>query len=1233
MALPSTYTQLEYIESTGTQYIDTAYIPSGTSKAEVKFRMLSHTNNSETWAFSTWKTDNLRWRAGINDQNVFDTSRGFTYSQSTILNVDTVATGEVSGSTDLSVYLFCQNQNGSPLFVQDRIRMYYVQIWQNDVLVRDMIPARRNSDNVAGMYDLANDVFYTNKGSGSFAVPRIVTASVSGTGTVTGDGQFVEGDTATLTASGGTFDKWTLDDYEELDYLQSSGTQYINTEFKPSGTSRAEVKFRMVSHTSGQETWAFALWESASSGIKWRAGISSSNSFDTSRGFTYSQSTITGVDTVATGSISGSATYPVYLFAQDQDGSALHLRDQIRIYYVQIWQNDVLVRDMIPAIRTTDNVVGMWDRVNWKFYENKGSGSFTGGTSQGNIEYTDNPLSFPVYQDINITAVFSGPPPEYTVTTSVSPSGTGTTTGDGTYYGGTSVTVEATANAGYAFVNWTVGGVEVSTSASYTFTLTGDTDLVANFLPTYTISTAVSPGGTGSVTGGGTYVSGSSVVLTAVALPGYSFIEWNDGDVSNPRTITVTGDATYTARFGNTPLPAKYIVCSCLGGTNVYFDTGEVPTNDLCITGLFYSEYAAATYLFGARNTNSESSAGQLAYRKRVDTTTDRIYYGSTYTDVRHKNPQIWVSNVNNEFTSLSAALLNNVTMTESTFTGTQSIYILGCNSGGTYVGGGASYIANFRMERNGVLLHEYLPVYDTSDSTFKLYDMVTQTELLPNGTLDEMSLIKVQGSTGGDAYIEHEVLGRVKQMYTRKLSSVSYNTLPCRYVYGAQIHALPKKGYVFKQWKRGNYDTTYPQHIYAVRTQGVTLTAQFSKKAENQTNKHILLGLEYGMGVLQAETPQTNGRDSDFYTTVNSFKINVDGLERATSTIIVDSVPSTYQVNMGVVLFDPHGNQVYLGIIKAIEGNTLTCREPLSAFDTDIFNNTAYNVNTTSYYALYVSGIYTSLLGYSSPTVWPGVDPVNYSALRMFQLFRRNDVYGQPRYDWRRNSLSSISALATNTTLNLEEKILESFRDFGANIKVFLMRMGAATTTYVGYKAYFQLVPMYVNQEETLAIGTNYEGVSNVDIKVENQYYTSLDVYIDNSGSVVRGGIWSKLKDNGKIVQLTQSNLQDTVAYNDYKKAVVFSSDEISTLTTKYLLNSEYNHQITFDVDLSNDVYRFTDFEVGRWVKFYDGDKVYNSIITGYSFNSNGEEVKSMTVTLGNVRDTLTSKLNQGRI
>ena len=66
---------------------------------------------------------------------------------------------------------------------------------------------------------------------------------------------------------------------------------------------------------------------------------------------------------------------------------------------------------------------------------------------------------------------------------------------------------------------------------------------------TYTISTSVTPAGSGTVTGGGKYINGATVELNAIANAGYQFSKWGDGETTNPRTITVSGNSSFTALF------------------------------------------------------------------------------------------------------------------------------------------------------------------------------------------------------------------------------------------------------------------------------------------------------------------------------------------------------------------------------------------------------------------------------------------------------------------------------------------------------------------------------------------------------------------------------------------------------------------------------------------------------------------------------------------------------------
>ena len=160
--------------------------------------------------------------------------------------------------------------------------------------------------------------------------------------------------------------------------------------------------------------------------------------------------------------------------------------------------------------------------------------------------------TFTVGGNRNLVANFA--PITYSVSVSASPSAGGNATGGGTFNSGSSVTVVANANAGYTFVNWTEGGAEVSASASYTFTLGGNRNLVANFAPiTYSVSVSASPSASGSASGGGTFNSGSSVTVVANANAGYAFVNWTEGGVqvsaSASYTFTLGGNRNLVANF------------------------------------------------------------------------------------------------------------------------------------------------------------------------------------------------------------------------------------------------------------------------------------------------------------------------------------------------------------------------------------------------------------------------------------------------------------------------------------------------------------------------------------------------------------------------------------------------------------------------------------------------------------------------------------------------------------
>ena len=181
---------------------------------------------------------------------------------------------------------------------------------------------------------------------------------------------------------------------------------------------------------------------------------------------------------------------------------------------------------------------------------------FTNWTEGGLVVSSNATFSFAVASDRDLVANFTQGT-SYTITTASAPPAGGSSTGGASYASGSSVTVTATPNAGYYFVNWTQNGTQASANASYTFNATTNRELVANFAliggTTRTITTVSSPLLGGALTGGGVVADGSSVTVVATANPGYAFSKWKQGSttVSNTAsyTFTATADSTLTASF------------------------------------------------------------------------------------------------------------------------------------------------------------------------------------------------------------------------------------------------------------------------------------------------------------------------------------------------------------------------------------------------------------------------------------------------------------------------------------------------------------------------------------------------------------------------------------------------------------------------------------------------------------------------------------------------------------
>jgi len=193
--LPREYQKVEYIESTGTQYIDTGVIGNQTTNSEAEFEFTNYNENgnnilsssgnpateTRTFLLSTRNlANNYCFRLGYGTELINSTivcNLNQKYHLKTIINnnsqslllddVEICSYTSTKSFVSSSLVIFATNSNGN-VNTYSNAKLYWLKIWNNNTLVRNFIPSVRLSDGEAGLYDLVNDVFYTNAGTGTF---------------------------------------------------------------------------------------------------------------------------------------------------------------------------------------------------------------------------------------------------------------------------------------------------------------------------------------------------------------------------------------------------------------------------------------------------------------------------------------------------------------------------------------------------------------------------------------------------------------------------------------------------------------------------------------------------------------------------------------------------------------------------------------------------------------------------------------------------------------------------------------------------------------------------------------------------------------------------------------------------------------------------------------------------------------------------------------------------------
>ena len=190
--LPIQYQQVDYLKSTGTQYINTGYIPSGNDTVKCEFSIDSLTGVQAYQApFGTRNSDgttNNAFAMSFNSTKIYpscgaekNTDNVFAVNGSKYVVELSKDSFIIDGETKLTSFggtknfsypflLFARNRNdGAGSFLNGKI--YSLQLYNNGGTIYNFIPCYRVSDGVRGMYDTVNNKFYVNAGSGTFEIP------------------------------------------------------------------------------------------------------------------------------------------------------------------------------------------------------------------------------------------------------------------------------------------------------------------------------------------------------------------------------------------------------------------------------------------------------------------------------------------------------------------------------------------------------------------------------------------------------------------------------------------------------------------------------------------------------------------------------------------------------------------------------------------------------------------------------------------------------------------------------------------------------------------------------------------------------------------------------------------------------------------------------------------------------------------------------------------------------
>lgn len=761
--LPLGFTRVEYLESSGTQYIDTGYIPKPTSTYKSTFQLTNIATTAGAWfcVFGSVESNNVvftelfltRASGGGNVNQILagnhnssyvrvnypwavNTKYSFEMTPTEVL-VNGVSQGSISVDTSITcsrpIYLFARHEYTDAVGYNVSAKIHSFTIYEGNTLVRDFIPCI-DPLGVPCMYDLVGKKPYYNLGTGIFTVGRQIIP---------------------------------------VEYLESNGTQYIDTGVVGDLTTELTCEAAIVQAGNASvtnimgnnvtSTRAITINMSANianpspSRIRFgntdnttEAGAIDLNTFykyDTNKnGLTVRDVSGTVLNTYALNATTAFTTNGNILIFKLGDTSTQYI-GKIKVKGATIKNSGVLVRDFIPC-KDENNVGFMFDKVSGTVYLNAGTGAFSFGEPvyTSKLRLIKDAVLLPDgykrvdYLESTGTQYIDT---EYTINTSTDEveayfqlittdkykwlmgehdngARFGIGSGDGTNlrniaYGASTYKVNDTevynsqhyfnANSNGVYVN----GTQVKTFESFTSTST-----------IYLFNLNISGGGNGAAGKIWSYKHKRNGVLIRDFVPCL--------DKNNvPCMVDLVSGGTYynqgtgSFSYGHIITPVEYLEST---GTQ-FIDTGIANAYDIrLVTSVSIEEanYGNDTIILGGRNQNTPGGGFCI---RATGNAFDNDYYGTRVKVIDFSYNTWYEIDKNKNSCTINGTTVSN---TQSTSVGTQTILLNGYtnNDGSKVVYQKGNVKWKFcKIYKNDVLVRSFIPVRDENNVGY-MFDEVT---------------------------------------------------------------------------------------------------------------------------------------------------------------------------------------------------------------------------------------------------------------------------------------------------------------------------------------------------------------------------------------------------------------------------------------------------------------------------------------------------------------------------